>query len=192
MPAAAAARRLSSRKRRRTGSREVVDAEWTGTFDEAYSTSDGRYSGQVNASARHGQGKMQYHSGDSFEGEWVGDLRHGHGTFTHASNGDTYVGQWVRGCKEGFGVFCYSEGGFKYQGNWAGGSFCGQGTMTQHAGEKLEDANEGKVLARGIWPSGPWVEGLWDTCYPRPGAEGTIVTARKSTGPPCPRPAGRQ
>ena len=132
---------------------------------------------------RHGQGRMTYDEGDSFCGEWSQDRPHGHGVFTHA-NSDTYTGEWVRGFKNGFGVFCYSEGDYRYEGTWAGGgagggrsTFQGQGTMLQH----------GKVLAVGIWPAGPWTEGGWNTAYPREGAEGTKVTARKSTGGPAPR-----
>ena len=50
------------------------------------------YFGELNDRLeKHGQGKMQYLSGDKYEGYWQADLRHHKGKFTY-KEGDEFVG----------------------------------------------------------------------------------------------------
>ena len=42
-------------------------------------------------------------NGDSYEGEWVANQRHGHGRFV-SRNGDVYDGGWAHGQRSGQGV----------------------------------------------------------------------------------------
>jgi hypothetical protein len=100
-----------------------------------------RYSGEFKDSLRHGVGKLQWANGDTYDGSWVVDRRHGHGIFTIAQgavydgdfhddemhgrgelrwpNGDVYVGEFRHGCRDGVGTFAWGEGeaaGDRYEG----------------------------------------------------------------------------
>ena len=156
----------------------MVDAEFVGGVYETFRGNEpGSYSGQVNtAGERHGQGVMRYRFGDKYEGEWRHDRFDGRGVYTH-DNGDVYEGQWKDGRQHGFGTMSYDEGDYNYTGHWARGRYAGQGAMRQN----------GEIVAEGDWSTGTWTKGGWDLPYPRAGAQGTKVTARKSSGPPAPR-----
>ena len=47
--------------------------------------------------------------GDTYEGEWKNNVRHGQGTFTFA-NGDKYVGNFKDGLGHGQGTYTWSDG----------------------------------------------------------------------------------
>ena len=67
-------------------------------------------------------------SGSVYRGHFLNDLRHGHGSLTHA-NGDVYEGEFVNGECHGTGTCNYS-GGTKYEGEWAHNLPHGAGTMS--------------------------------------------------------------
>jgi hypothetical protein len=45
-------------------------------------------------------GSCTYDNGNHYEGEWVGDKRHGWGLLT-AADGDVYEGEWAEDCPHG-------------------------------------------------------------------------------------------
>jgi hypothetical protein len=66
-----------------------------------------------------------------YEGSWLDDKRHGHGTFVHA-DGSKYEGEWASGRKEGKGTLCFANGD-AFDGFWAGGVISGPGQLSLHA-----------------------------------------------------------
>ena len=52
------------------------------------------------------RGKFTWTDGDSYDGEWFNEQRHGVGTFKWA-DGSIYKGQWEEGLKNGFGKVQY-------------------------------------------------------------------------------------
>ena len=58
------------------------------------------YDGDWNGGVIHGGGTFTYADGGVYTGEWENDKRHGQGSMKHA-NGDTYAGQWVRNTRHG-------------------------------------------------------------------------------------------
>ena len=58
-----------------------------------------------------------YINGDTYEGEWSNNLRHGQGTYTYAESGAKYVGGWVNGRREGVGELIFPN--YKYKGNFS-------------------------------------------------------------------------
>ena len=170
----------------------VTDAPFTAHNDESYfgATDHGTYTGNVYNGRRHGRGRMVYgHSGDVYEGEWDHDLPHGYGEKYYGDNSEDgiYVGEWQGGKQHGLGRMVYPDDGHTYSGHWFRGRFAGAGTMmkstTDENGEYLGSVH----VATGDWTTWTWTSGSWDGPYPREGGRGTIVTARKSSGPPAPR-----
>jgi hypothetical protein len=47
---------------------------------------------------------LHYSNGDVYEGSWVGDQRHGAGTFTSCSSGAIFVGSYCQGLRQGLGT----------------------------------------------------------------------------------------
>merc|ERR1740133_499834 len=59
-----------------------------------------------------GQGKQNWISGSTYEGEWKEGQQHGHGVYTLAGTTtgfNVYEGQWERGRKEGRGKLTISK-----------------------------------------------------------------------------------
>jgi len=48
-------------------------------------------------------GKMRYYNNDYYDGEFLGGVRHGSGTWLNVA-GDKYHGAWKEDKKEGYGV----------------------------------------------------------------------------------------
>lgn len=178
----------------------VTDAPFTAHVDESYFGAEdrGTYTGNVYNGRRHGYGRMVYgHSGDVYHGEWDHDLPHGMGTKCYGfdSEDGMYVGEWERGKQHGFGRMKYpDDDGHTYSGGWFQGRYAGAGTMMKHIFDENgwwihDEKGVPKIVhvATGDWTSWTWTSGSWDGPYPREGGRGTIVTARKSTGPPAPR-----
>ena len=61
-----------------------------------------------------------YSHGDTYEGQWVDDIREGEGTFTYDNDGKTYVGDFVSDFFNGWGAL-HMIGGEKYEGEWKNG-----------------------------------------------------------------------
>jgi hypothetical protein len=85
---------------------------------------------------KHGKGKMDYASGDSYTGIWVDDNRTGHGVYTWPS-GNRYEGQFKDNKKHGKGKMDFSDGN-KYIGDWIDGNRTGQGTFVWASGNRYE------------------------------------------------------
>ena len=180
----------------------VTDASFTAHVDESYFGAEdhGTYTGNVDAAGRrHGRGRMLYeYSRDMYYGEWERDLPHGYGEKVYR-NGGYYRGEWERGKQHGLGEMCYEDDHrHVYLGGWAEGRYAGAGMMTKHIEECDNEydyhgdwsAATGRrdiLVASGDWSSWTWTSGSWDGPYPREGGRGTLVTARKSSGPPAPR-----
>ena len=67
----------------------------------------------------------QWVNGNEFNGEWVGGLMCGRGTFVWSS-GERYDGEWRDGKEEGRGTFTWPDGSY-FDGNWVGGEKHGVG-----------------------------------------------------------------
>ena len=72
--------------------------------------------------------------GDTYEGEWKNNIRHGKGTYTFA-NGIKYVGNYKDGKRHGQGTYTFANGE-KYVGNFKDDKKHGQGTFTWPDGDK--------------------------------------------------------
>ncbi|KAJ1441186.1 hypothetical protein B484DRAFT_442842 [Ochromonadaceae sp. CCMP2298] len=100
-----------------TGSFKSYDGQWRegkihGQGIMEYSTGD-VYEGQYVDGRKHGQGFYRWTSGNSHEGQWMDDKQHGHGLYK-SSGGDTHEGQWVEEKRQG--RFVYSKaGGTRYE-----------------------------------------------------------------------------
>ena len=57
----------------------------------------------------HGEGKMRWPDGRSYEGCFHDDLKDGFGTFRWP-DGRSYAGSWLTGLQHGTGVFTDAEG----------------------------------------------------------------------------------
>ena len=156
---------------------QVFDETFTAHADESYFGHEtGLFTGSVHAEgARHGFGEMRYECGDVYEGQWECDRCCGLGVKTY-ENGDVYDGQWKDSKQHGTGRFAYA-GGYEYVGGFDAGRYAGHGVMRL----------KGEVVCEGNWSTWEWTKGSWDMPYPREGGRGTVVTARKSSGPKAPR-----
>ncbi|KAG5487044.1 hypothetical protein LSCM1_07714 [Leishmania martiniquensis] len=99
-------------------------------FDEGY------YVGTIDENGEMaGYGKATWHSGDTYEGEWLNGMMHGKGTYTWA-DGDYYHGEYVRGRMEGCGEMKDATG--LYTGEWADDMRQGYGRMVYSGGNVYE------------------------------------------------------
>ena len=90
----------------------------------------------------HGYGKYHYHpSNDEYEGEWVADMKHGHGMYRY-EGGDKYEGEWRCGKKHGKGSYNFATGD-EYIGSWKDDKIHGHGQFSiARNGNKYEGAWE--------------------------------------------------
>ena len=85
---------------------------------------------------KEGQGNYAFKNGDSYEGEWKGNIKNGDGDFSYI-NGDKYQGKWKNDKRDGTGVINYANGD-KYDGQWKNNHIHGKGTFTTSAGDKYK------------------------------------------------------
>ncbi len=118
-----------------------------------------KYIGELLNNFRHGHGIMSYAENDewnriSYDGEWKEGKITGKGTFIW-KNGEKYVGEWLNNLRHGHGVETYPENDsinrISYDGEWKGDMRSGQGTLTWKSGEKyigkwLNDSRHGQGL----------------------------------------------
>lgn len=71
-------------------------------FDAVVNYKDAVYEGGLLDSQRHGLGRILYHSGRWYFGEWRNDKRHGRGIEYHVS-GNKYSGEYTIGKAHGIG-----------------------------------------------------------------------------------------
>lgn len=72
------------------------------------------YEGNWTAGLMDGEGKLLYDNGNSFEGEFKNNKRHGTGTFIWAATGASYKGGWKDGVMHGKGISRNENGETKY------------------------------------------------------------------------------
>mmetsp|Transcript_755 Transcript_755/g.1371 ORF Transcript_755/g.1371 Transcript_755/m.1371 type:complete len:1046 (-) Transcript_755:81-3218(-) len=93
---------------RDTGMLEVYTGEW----DNDVPQGAGRHvwhAPDVTRPEMGGKEMPSQQTNNSYEGQWVGGVRHGTGQFSYAS-GSTYQGQWDRNMKHGEGRYTYEDG----------------------------------------------------------------------------------
>ena len=70
---------------------------------------------------------VTYSDGDTYNGDIVGGLRHGQGTYTWV-DGSVYIGSWAEGNQHGEGTKTWADGS-SYTGAYVDGKKYGQGTL---------------------------------------------------------------
>lgn len=103
--------------------------------DATIRLADGVYTGETSDGLPHGEGAIEYDSGDGYEGSFAAGQRNGEGTYTYAG-GAVYTGAWKDGAMEGEGVFT-SEAG-TYTGSFKAGMFDGYGVYVFANGDRYE------------------------------------------------------
>ena len=84
---------------------------------------------------KHGKGKIifpgtdnslgQHIGSEEYDGDWVDDHMHGHGTYKFTS-GNEYIGNWEKGVMQGVGKMVYNDGS-SYEGQWKNNLKHGEG-----------------------------------------------------------------
>jgi hypothetical protein len=93
-----------------------------------------QYFGELNEkNERNGYGKVNYSTGDSFEGFWKEGKKSGQGLYRFR-NGGSYLGNFFEDSPSGVGKRVYSSGNF-YEGNFVAGKKSGNGIMTFKNGD---------------------------------------------------------
>lgn len=65
-----------------------------------------------------GKGRIQWKDDTWYEGDFVGNLRHGRGLYVDSRQQRSYAGGWHCGTKHGEGVIYYSSFSNSYDGEW--------------------------------------------------------------------------
>ena len=135
------------------------------------------YSGAWRDGLREGYGKMLYASGNSYEGEWLMDKKHGKGAMKWRKGEDVYIGDWESDNQHGFGEFIWGdEGGATgsssssrqtnniYRGQWKNGLREGRGSFFYGDGSQYNgswEANLKHGLGVMIYADGKVVAGTF-------------------------------
>lgn len=118
------------------------------------------YEGEVIGETRHGKGKYFFANGEVYEGDFLNGSRNGKGKYIW-NNGETYEGDFLFNKITGKGIFTRKNGEI-YEGDFINSSRTGKGKLTLINGEVYEgDFVDGKQTGTGkyIWPSGSVYEG---------------------------------
>ncbi|MBP3917663.1 MAG: hypothetical protein J6I50_00650 [Clostridia bacterium] len=105
------------------------------------------YTGTLNASLRmEGTGKLEYSTGDVYEGAFENGVISGNGVFRYA-NGDVYEGGFLNGGKNGQGVYKWFDGS-TYTGEFSDDKKNGNGVYiwsdgSSYTGEYVNELKEG-------------------------------------------------
>lgn len=92
------------------------------------------------------RGPMDDEDGNLYEGQWLGDLKHGHGRLVRKDIG-SYEGQFSQGKVQGQGVL-HMDSGDSYDGQWQNGAMHGLGKYSyqngsSHKGQFSQGAKHG-------------------------------------------------
>ncbi|KAG2379098.1 hypothetical protein C9374_007736 [Naegleria lovaniensis] len=116
---------------------------------------------------KNGKGRMLYHNGDRFYGEFVNDMKHCERGIYLYSNGDMFVGQFQNDVKEGNGVYTFAADGSSLDGTWKSGKFV-EGTWNWKDGKiafKSSDFTsktvQGNFVFQNFKASGSFVDQKW-------------------------------
>ncbi|KAL4464624.1 hypothetical protein ABPG74_011185 [Tetrahymena malaccensis] len=154
--------------------------------------------GQVYGKALHGQGKIKFKNGNTYEGELDNGMLHGKGKFRWANgviyegqfeyntikgvgtyqwpDTSTYTGQVLNGLRHGQGTFVSPEGEAEYTGSWVEGLRNGNGTIKFKSGAVFEGQFVNGCKhghGRMTYPSGNYYEGEWK--YDKKDGQGTMI-----------------
>ena len=98
--------------------------------------SGNQYSGSCNGAQKpHGNGRFQWTSGSSYEGNFANGSRSGQGFMTYP-NGAKYEGQWLNDKKHGQGTY-WSENGNRFEGRFEQGKMTSDGTCFMSDGSEV-------------------------------------------------------
>lgn len=117
--------------------------------DATIRLADGVYTGETSDGLPHGEGAIEYDSGDGYEGSFVAGQREGYGVYTFA-NGDRYEGSFAAGQRNGEGTYTYA-GGAVYTGAWKDGAMEGEGVFTSEAGTYTGSFKAGMFDGYGVY-----------------------------------------
>ena len=95
-----------------------------------------RYEGEAIGIMRTGVGTYTFANGDRYEGEFADNFFHGKGTQTYVS-GDVYTGDFQRSVKTGQGIYRYANGD-RFEGGFIDNVFHGKGRHTFKSGDSFE------------------------------------------------------
>ena len=98
----------------------------------------GSMGADAGAQLAQGEGKLTYHDGTVYEGNFADGLRHGRGKLVEPC-GDVYDGEWRKDKPHGQGRLTFGVGGF-CEGEWSGGVMHGIGTKVEPDGSKYVGA----------------------------------------------------
>jgi len=144
----------------------LFESERSGHCTMQYGT-DGDFEGDVFCGMRHGQGKVLFR-GETYEGEWRWDKRHGRGS-AKLADGTQIDGDWLNNKPEGFVRLHNAEGKLVYDGEMKDGKRHGLGRGVFESGD-IYDGNwkAGRLHERGTYYftngtklQGSWNEGLY-------------------------------
>ena len=163
----------------------------TESGDATIRLADGVYTGETSDGLPHGEGAIEYDSGDGYEGSFVAGRREGYGVYTFA-NGDRYEGSFAADEINGEGSFYFADGdiitgefenglpngacvctyadGKVYAGTMKDGLYDGYGTATYPNGDRYEGSfaagqrnGEGTyTYAGGAVYTGAWKDGAME------------------------------
>lgn len=140
------------------------------TFKNVQAVQEGIYEGGWSAKSgqRLGEGRIIYHNGAMYHGQWDKNLPNGTGLkiFT---DGDAYFGEFINGKMEGFGEYFTSDGKH-YEGDFVRNEYEGEGTEEWEDGTVYKGGwkagkkhGKGKLkLANGCSYDGGFKEGLFE------------------------------
>jgi hypothetical protein len=122
------------------------------------------YEGEWLGGLRHGQGTMQWPDGTIFTGTWQYNAVYGEGMIKEidCQGEDEYHGHWHNNMFHGKGIYVNKDG--RFEGTWFKGKENGQGKMTWSNGSCFEgNYVTGVICGFGVykWPDGTYYKGLW-------------------------------
>ena len=139
---------------------EYRDGKRNGKGKYTFAANGCIYEGEYVNNLKHGHGILTYPDKSRYEGEFYEDKRSGQGTYIY-SNHDIYIGNWKNDKKHGKGKYIYSNNGNTIEGIWSNNR-CMHGTWQLHdksyyTGKFLDNRPQGKGIytnSNGIAQSG--------------------------------------
>eukprot|EP01062_Namystynia_karyoxenos_P058954 TRINITY_DN50394_c0_g1_i1.p1 TRINITY_DN50394_c0_g1~~TRINITY_DN50394_c0_g1_i1.p1 ORF type:complete len:686 (+),score=232.57 TRINITY_DN50394_c0_g1_i1:151-2058(+) len=143
---------------------DVLDGDKRDGFGSYLYAGGETYEGPWRMNKRHGpDGSLVMTTGHRYEGDWVDDLMHGCGREEFAK-GEVYLGDYFKGRMHGSGTLDYGATGTKYDGGWQDGRKHGRGRMEYLNGDVFEGTWEnGRREGKGIttYANGRVYESEW-------------------------------
>eukprot|EP01017_Pseudomicrothorax_dubius_P043896 TRINITY_DN7375_c0_g1_i6.p1 TRINITY_DN7375_c0_g1~~TRINITY_DN7375_c0_g1_i6.p1 ORF type:complete len:227 (+),score=68.40 TRINITY_DN7375_c0_g1_i6:57-737(+) len=150
-----------------TGNESISSRDFTGRGLATYANND-TYEGEYVGGLRHGKGKYKWANGDEYDGEYQQNKKFGIGKMTYVGKGE-YYGFFENGRKHGEGMYTYPNKDI-YSGFWKFGAKTGQGTYVfADTGMKFVGEWSESKFIRGKWiyPNGTYYEGDFENNKPK-------------------------